>query len=74
MYQRFKGPIDCAVKTVQEKGFLGLYKGLSALVIGTAAKAGIRFLTYDQLKRLLADENGKVSGPKSMLGNMKDIL
>ncbi|GBB94447.1 hypothetical protein RclHR1_02360005 [Rhizophagus clarus] len=68
--KRFKGPIDCAIKTVQEKGVFGLYKGLSALVIGTAAKAGVRFLTYDQLKTLLQDENGKVSGPRSMLAGL----
>jgi solute carrier family 25 (mitochondrial citrate transporter), member 1 len=62
------------MKTVQEKGVFGLYKGLSALVIGTAAKAGIRFLTYDQLKTLLQDENGKVSGPRSMIGNINNTL
>jgi len=38
------------------------------LVIGTAAKAGIRFLTYEEIKKLLADENGHVSGPRSMIG------
>ncbi|CAG8582204.1 6228_t:CDS:2 [Ambispora gerdemannii] len=52
----FKGPIDCAVTTVRTQGIFALYRGLSALVIGTAAKAG--------------DENGNVSGPKSMLAGL----
>ncbi|CAG8435768.1 6222_t:CDS:2 [Diversispora eburnea] len=68
--KKFKGPIDCAISTVRAKGPFALYKGLSALVIGTAAKAGVRFLTYDQLKSLLQDKDGKVSGPKSMLAGL----
>ncbi|CAG8540720.1 12787_t:CDS:2, partial [Acaulospora colombiana] len=67
---KYKGPLDCAITTVRTKGVFGLYKGLSALVIGTAAKAGIRFFTYDQIKVLLQDENGKLSGPRSMIAGL----
>ncbi|KAG9290671.1 hypothetical protein G9A89_011634 [Geosiphon pyriformis] len=66
----YKGPIDCGVTTIRTRGFFALYKGLSALVIGTAAKAGVRFLTYDELKKLLSDEKGNISGPKSMLAGL----
>ncbi|RHZ75942.1 hypothetical protein Glove_208g118 [Diversispora epigaea] len=68
--KKFKGPIDCAISTVRHQGPFALYRGLSALVIGTAAKAGVRFLTYDHLKSLLQDKDGKVSGPKSMLAGL----
>ncbi|CAJ0843048.1 2995_t:CDS:10 [Entrophospora sp. SA101] len=68
--KKFKGPIHCAVTTVKTQGFFSLYKGLSALVIGTAAKAGIRFLTYDQLKLLLQDDKGNLTGPKSMIAGL----
>ncbi|CAG8484820.1 7612_t:CDS:2 [Ambispora leptoticha] len=64
------GKAYCAVTTVRTQGFFALYRGLSALVIGTAAKAGVRFLTYEQIKLLLQDENGNVSGPKSMLAGL----
>ncbi|CAG8543450.1 10926_t:CDS:2 [Paraglomus occultum] len=67
---KYKGPLDCLTRTVREQGFFALYRGLSALVIGTAAKAGIRFLTYEEIKKLLADENGHVSGPKSMIAGL----
>ncbi|KAJ3319762.1 hypothetical protein HDV06_005963 [Boothiomyces sp. JEL0866] len=67
---RFKGPIDCLVKTVREKGVLGLYRGLSALVIGNAAKAGVRFLAFDQIKALFADRNGKVSAAGMVLSGL----
>ncbi|KAI8810674.1 mitochondrial tricarboxylate transporter [Cladochytrium replicatum] len=65
--QLFKGPIDCAVKTVQERGVLGLYRGLSALVIGTAGKAAVRFLSFEQFKKHLADEHGNLPGSKRAL-------
>ncbi|KAI8908624.1 hypothetical protein PhCBS80983_g04313 [Powellomyces hirtus] len=68
--QRFNGPWDCVVKTVRERGFFGLYRGLSALVIGTASKAGIRFLSFEQFKKLLADENGKVAGERMVLAGL----
>ncbi|CAG8748486.1 12635_t:CDS:2, partial [Racocetra fulgida] len=55
-------------QTIRTQGVFALYRGLSALVIGTAAKAGVRFFTYDQIKSLLEDKNGQVSGPRSMLG------
>ncbi|CAG8484789.1 2784_t:CDS:2 [Acaulospora morrowiae] len=67
---KFKGPLDCAITTVRTKGIFALYKGLSALVIGTAVKAGVRFFTYDQLKVLLQDEQGKLSGPRSMMAGL----
>ncbi|KAJ3152637.1 hypothetical protein HDU89_001330 [Geranomyces variabilis] len=69
-HPRFAGPWDCVVKTVREKGFLGLYRGLSALVIGTASKAGIRFLSFEQFKNLLADENGRVAGERMVLAGL----
>jgi len=43
------------------------YAGCTTLIIGNSAKAGIRFVAFDQYKKLLADENGKVSGPRNVL-------
>ncbi|KAI3400371.1 hypothetical protein diail_3388 [Diaporthe ilicicola] len=41
------------------------YAGCTTLIIGNSAKAGIRFVAFDQYKRLLADADGKVSGPRA---------
>ncbi|KAI8902018.1 putative CTP1-mitochondrial citrate transporter-member of the mitochondrial carrier family [Globomyces pollinis-pini] len=68
--KRYFGPWDCAVKTVKERGFTGLYRGLSALLIGNAAKAGVRFLAYDQIKALFKDKNGKLSGTSMVLAGL----
>ncbi|KAJ3329609.1 hypothetical protein HDU93_000868, partial [Gonapodya sp. JEL0774] len=45
----FKGPIDCLTQTVRHRGFLGLYRGLSPMAAGNAAKASVRFLAYEQM-------------------------
>ena len=66
--QLFDGPWDCVKYTVREKGFTGLYRGLSALVLGTSTKAGIRFLSFEHFKKVLADDQGKLSSQRMMLG------
>ncbi|KAI4595481.1 hypothetical protein KJ359_006827 [Pestalotiopsis sp. 9143b] len=43
------------------------YAGCTTLIIGNSAKAAIRFVAFEQYKRLLADENGKVSGPRNVV-------
>ncbi|KAJ3410989.1 hypothetical protein HDV05_002933 [Chytridiales sp. JEL 0842] len=68
--QIYKGPLDVVKHTLATRGFLGLYRGLSALVIGTATKAGVRFLVFDTIKQLLADSNGKTSGGRLMLAGL----
>lgn len=67
---KFKGPIDCLVKTVKTHGVGAIYTGVSALAIGNAAKAGVRFLTYDQIANALRDKDGKLSGFRSMLAGL----
>ncbi|KAI9027796.1 mitochondrial carrier domain-containing protein [Hyaloraphidium curvatum] len=67
---KFKGPIDCVVKTVRERGIAGLYKGLSAMVIGNSAKAGVRFVAYEQFQRLVAGPDGKASSGGMMLAGL----
>ncbi|KAK6821821.1 hypothetical protein PG995_008530 [Apiospora arundinis] len=43
------------------------YAGCTTLIIGNSAKAGIRFASFEYYKGLLADENGKVSGPRNVI-------
>ncbi|KAJ7494645.1 mitochondrial tricarboxylate transporter, partial [Mycena galericulata] len=65
-----EGPIAIIRETLKTKGVAGLYSGCSALVVGNAAKAGVRFVTYDHFKHLLADPEGKVSAPRSLLAGL----
>jgi solute carrier family 25 citrate transporter 1 len=65
-----EGPITIIRNTLKEKGVTGLYSGCSALVIGNAIKAGVRFLSYDHFKNLLADKDGRVSAPRSLVAGL----
>ena len=38
---KYKGPINCAMVTVREHGFFGLYRGLGSLFYGSIPKASI---------------------------------
>ncbi|KAI9797857.1 MAG: hypothetical protein M1833_005057 [Piccolia ochrophora] len=46
------------------------YAGCTTLIIGNSLKAGIRFVAFDTYKRLLQDENGKISGPSTVLAGI----
>ncbi|KAJ2764130.1 hypothetical protein IWQ56_004603 [Coemansia nantahalensis] len=66
----YKGPIDCAVATVRGEGAAGLYRGLAPMLLGNAAKAGVRFLTYDTVKEQLRDGDGRLTMPRMMLAGL----
>ncbi|KAK4058200.1 hypothetical protein OIO90_000939 [Microbotryomycetes sp. JL221] len=68
--QKPPGPISILKETVRSKGIKGIYSGCGALVAGNAAKAGVRFLTYDQIKALLVDDRGKLTPARSMLAGL----
>ncbi|KAJ5613467.1 hypothetical protein N7528_007121 [Penicillium herquei] len=43
------------------------YAGCTTLIIGNSLKAGIRFVAFDAIKAALQDENGKISGPRTVV-------
>ena len=43
------------------------YAGCTTLIIGNSLKAGIRFVAFDAYKNMLADAEGKVSGPATVI-------
>ncbi|KAL4805246.1 mitochondrial carrier domain-containing protein [Aspergillus unguis] len=43
------------------------YAGCTTLIIGNSLKAGIRFVAFDRFKSMLQDENGKISGPRTVI-------
>ncbi|KAJ2785681.1 hypothetical protein H4R18_000372 [Coemansia javaensis] len=66
----YAGPIDCARATVRAEGVRGLYRGLTPMLLGNAAKAGVRFLTYDTVKAQLRDADGRLTMPRMMLAGL----
>ncbi|PPQ94268.1 hypothetical protein CVT25_004925 [Psilocybe cyanescens] len=65
-----EGPITIIRDTIRTKGITGLYSGCMALVVGNSVKAGVRFVSYDHFKGMLADSEGKVSAPRSLLAGL----
>jgi solute carrier family 25 citrate transporter 1 len=67
---RYKSPIDCVRITVKERGFFGLYRGLSSLLIGSIPKAAVRFWAYEQCRKMLQDEKGKITPGRNFLAGL----
>jgi len=65
-----EGPIAVIKNTLRTKGFFGLYSGASALIIGNGAKSAVRFTTYDHIKHLLADDQGKLTPARNVLAGL----
>lgn len=63
-------PLTIVRTTLREKGITGLYSGCSALVVGNSVKAGVRFVSYNHFKSMLADAEGKVSAPRSLVAGL----
>ena len=42
--KKYAGPVDCVKKTIQARGFFGLYRGLSVLLYGSIPKSAVRLL------------------------------
>lgn len=57
-------------KVAREEGVRAIYTGCSTLIVGTAFKASVRFLTFDSIKNLLADEHGQLSPPRGVAAGM----
>jgi solute carrier family 25 (mitochondrial citrate transporter), member 1 len=64
------GMVSILSRVVREEGFRSIYTGCNALIIGTAFKASVRFLTYDSIKNVLASENGSLSPMRGMVAGM----
>ncbi|KAJ4480975.1 mitochondrial tricarboxylate transporter [Lentinula aciculospora] len=63
-------PLEIVRETLRTKGVIGLYSGCTALVLGNTTKAGVRFVSYDHFKSMLADAEGKVSAPRSLVAGL----
>jgi len=68
--KKFKGPMDVVRLTIKENGFFGLYRGLSSLLIGSIPKAAVRFLAFEEFKKMLMDKDGKMTPGKNFLAGL----
>lgn len=65
--KRYNGIADCVKKTVKERGFFGLYRGLSVLLYGSIPKSAARFGAFEWLRHHMVDENNRLSNSGKLL-------
>jgi len=67
--KKYNGIVDCVKKTVEQRGFFGLYRGLSVLLYGSIPKSAARFGAFEYVKGQIADADGQLgSGQKLFAG------
>ncbi|TFK22144.1 mitochondrial carrier [Coprinopsis marcescibilis] len=50
---RFRGPMDCLMQTWKEEGFRGLYRGITAPIVGSMAVTAALFLSYASVQNVI---------------------
>ncbi|TDG43539.1 hypothetical protein AWZ03_010045 [Drosophila navojoa] len=65
--KRYNGIADCVKKTVSERGFFGLYRGLSVLVYGSIPKSAARFGAFEYLRSKAVNSQGQLSNSGKLL-------
>lgn len=65
-----RNPLVLIFNVAKTQGIGALYVGCPAFVVGNTVKASVRFLGFDYIKSLLADTNGKLSGPRGVIAGL----
>ncbi|ODV97698.1 hypothetical protein PACTADRAFT_47567 [Pachysolen tannophilus NRRL Y-2460] len=65
-----RNPLVLIYTIAKNQGVSALYVGCPAFVVGNTVKASVRFLGFDSIKRLLADKDGKLSGPRGVIAGL----
>lgn len=65
-----RNPLVLIYNVAKTNGTGALYVGCPAFVVGNTVKASVRFLGYDAIKAMLADKNGKLSGPRGVIAGL----
>ncbi|KAG0678395.1 CtIP- endonuclease [Pichia californica] len=65
-----RNPLVLIYTVARTQGISSLYVGCPAFVVGNTAKASVRFLGFDAIKRVLSDKDGKLSGPMGVLAGL----
>lgn len=65
-----RNPLVLIYQVAKTQGISALYVGCPAFVLGNTVKASVRFLGFDSIKSLLADKDGKLSGPRGVIAGL----
>lgn len=65
-----RNPFAVLSQVARSDGLAAIYTGCSTLIVGTAFKAGVRFLSFDSIRTRLADADGVLSPARGLLAGM----
>ncbi|KAI5949065.1 SFC1 [Candida theae] len=68
--QKPPGFVKTGINIVQKEGFLSLYKGLGAVVIGIVPKMAIRFSSYEFYRSFFYDKDGKITAGQTFIAGV----
>ncbi|KIS70007.1 putative tricarboxylate secondary active transmembrane transporter [Mycosarcoma maydis] len=69
--QQRLSPIEVVRSTLQKEGPKGLFRGCTAMVVGNAGKAGVRFFAFENFRSMLKNKStGKLSNSSNYLAGM----
>ncbi|WRT64638.1 uncharacterized protein IL334_001572 [Kwoniella shivajii] len=69
----FTGPLDCFNQTRKREGFFGLYRGLTAPLIGAACENATLFVCYNKWKDLIVTLRPEIPGLISGKGKAREL-
>lgn len=66
----FNGMVDCVKKTVQNHGFVGLYRGAGVRILGAGFQQMFRWGGYTNISYYFRDDKGKISPVGNFISGM----
>lgn len=65
-----RNPLVLIYNVAKTQGVGSLYVGCPAFIVGNTVKASVRFLGFDSIKSMLADKDGRLSGPRGVIAGL----
>jgi len=65
--RKYRNSWDVIKQTTASRGFFGLYRGLSILLLGSVPKAASRFWAYEQARGYLMSPDGKLTRKNTLI-------
>jgi len=63
----YKHSFDCFAKTIQNEGFVGLYRGIGPQLVGVAPEKAIKLTMNDLLRGTFSDDSGNIKFPLELV-------
>ena len=63
----YRGAIHCLRHTIETRGFLSLYNGITSPLLGAMVENAVLFLSYGEVRRMMGERPGEEDGELGLL-------